>query len=209
MTLRARLALMGIATMLVTRLAAADPAFRTTPVAAGIRVEIDGSYAGAWYTVSRAIDPAGEWRALSTSDVLCMGACYAYDAAVEPGGTYWYRFDLSTPDGLVSFGPYATTIPVPAPIAAAVTPNPGSGPVRIDLQLAGASGSRVDTELALYDVRGRRVALIDRRTMTPGQRSVTWNGRLSDGREAPAGVYLLRFSALDGRAITVRLTRVR
>jgi hypothetical protein len=109
----------------------------------------------------------------------------------------------------VSFGPYAATIPVPPPIAARVTPNPGSGPVRIDLQLAGAAFVATATELALFDLTGRRIATIDRQTMSTGSRTVTWNGRLDDGRVAPAGLYLLRFSAADGNAITVRLARIR
>jgi hypothetical protein len=208
-TLRSRLALATFATMLVARLALANPAFVATPVDAGLRVEITGSYSGAWYTVSRASDPDGTWRTLSTSDVLCTGTCYAYDVAIEPGHTYWYRFDLDTANGRVSFGPYATTIPVPPRIAAAVTPNPGSGPVRIDLQLAGAAGTRVAAEVALFDLTGRRVATIDRQSMAPGSRTVTWNGRLSDGRIAPIGLYLLRFTAADGRAATVRVARIR
>ncbi len=139
MTLRSRLTLAALATVLVVGVAAADPAFHVTPLESGVRVEIEGSYPGAYYSVSRASDPDREWRTLSNGDVLCIGACYAYDMAVEPGRTYWYRFDLLTSAGAMSFGPYSMTIPVPPPIAASVTPNPGSGPVRIDLRLAGAA----------------------------------------------------------------------
>lgn len=209
MSLRSRFTLAAFATLLVARLAIADPEFRATPVESGLRVEIAGSYSGVWYSVARASDPAGEWRALSTGDVLCTGACYAYDLSAEPGGTYWYRFDLNTPAGLVSFGPYAATIPVPPPITASASPNPGSGPVRIDLQLAGTAATRIATEVALFDIHGRRVATIDRQARAPGQWAVTWNGRLDDGRPAPIGLYLLRFTAADGRATTLRLARVR
>jgi hypothetical protein len=209
--LRSRLALIALATVLAVRLAAADPAFRVTPLETGVRVEIEGSYSGALYSVSRATDPLGDYQRLSGSgDVLCIGACYAYDSAVLPGNTYWYRFDLRTADGMsVSFGPYSTTIPTPPPIAIKVTPNPGSGPVRIDLQLTRAALSSSETELALFDLTGRRVATIDRQTMGTGVRTVTWNGRLDDGRVAPAGLYLLRFSSGDGHAMTVRLARIR
>ena len=127
-----------------------------------------------------------------------------------PGQTYWYRFDLVTADGMnVRFGPYSATIPVPPPITARVTPNPGSGPVRIDLQLARAAVVATETELALFDLSGRRVATIDRQTMTTGSRSVAWNGRLDDGRVAPAGLYLLRFSSGNGQAISDAAGRVR
>ena len=209
--LRSRLALVAIATLLTVRLAAADPAFRLTQLETGVRVEIEGSYSGSMYSVSRANDRLGNYQRLSTAgDVLCVGACYAHDSAVLPGQTYWYRFDLTTADGMsVSFGPYAAVIPVPPAITARVTPNPGSGPVRIDLQLARAARVATETELALFDLTGRRVATIDRQTMTTGFRSVTWNGRLADGRVAPAGVYLLRFSSRDGQAITTRLARIR
>ena len=209
--LRSRLALVALATVLAVRLAAADPAFRVTQLETGVRVEIEGSYTGAMYSVSRANDRLGDYQRLSASgDVLCIGACYAHDSAVIPGQTYWYRFDLTTADGMsVSFGPYSATIPVPPAITARVTPNPGSGPVRIDLQLARAARIATETELALFDLAGRRVATIDRQTMTTGLRSVTWNGRLDDGRVAPAGLYLLRFRSGDGQAITTRLARIR
>ena len=209
--LRSRFVLAALATLLMVRLAAADPAFRLTQLETGVRVEIEGSYSGALYSVSRATDPIGDYQRLSGSgDVLCVGACYAFDSAVLPGQTYWYRFDLTTADGTsLSFGPYSATIPVPPAIAARITPNPGSGPVRIDLQLAGAARNATDTELALFDLTGRRVATIDRQTMTTGVRSVTWNGRLDDGRVAPAGLYLLRFSAGNGHTITLRMARIR
>jgi hypothetical protein len=209
--LRSRLALVALATLLAVRLAAAEPAFQLTQLETGVRVEIAGSYSGAMYSVWRAADPLGEYRRLAPAgDVLCIGACYAYDIAALPGNTYWYRFDLTTADGMsVSFGPYSATVPAPPPIAVKITPNPGSGPVRIDLQLARAARVTTETELALFDLTGRRVATIDRHRMGTGFRSVTWNGRLDDGRVAPAGLYMLRFSSGDGQAITMRLARIR
>jgi len=208
--MRIRPASVVLALALSARLASADPAFRATVREGALRVEIEGSYAGSTYTVSRALDAAGEYRPVSSTDALCTGQCYAYDLEVQPGGTYWYRFDLQPATGPpVRFGPYRATVPLPPPIAARVTPNPGAGAIRIDLALGGPAGAGVATELALFDLAGRRVAVLDRAVMSAGARSVTWNGRLADGRPAPAGSYLLRFRAADGRVFTTRLVRTR
>jgi len=49
-----------------------------------------------------------------------------------------------------------------------------------------------DVELAIYDVLGRRVALLAKGTMPAGQYSKKWEGRDDSGKNAGPGVYFLR-----------------
>ena len=51
-------------------------------------------------------------------------------------------------------------------------------------------------ELAVYDVSGRRVALLERGTVDAGEHRTEWHGRCNDGSPAATGVYFVRLRAL-------------
>jgi len=53
-------------------------------------------------------------------------------------------------------------------------------------------------ELAVYDVSGRRVALLESGTTDAGEHRAEWNGRCSDGSAAATGVYFMRLRTPDG-----------
>lgn len=67
-------------------------------------------------------------------------------------------------------------------------PNPfnPSTTIRYDLP----NDSRV--RLTVYDLMGRKVAVLRNETETAGYKSIIWNGRDSFGRQASAGMYFLR-----------------
>jgi hypothetical protein len=56
-------------------------------------------------------------------------------------------------------------------------------------------GGRV--RLSVYDVRGRRVALVVDRVESEGWRSVVWDGRDGAGHEVGSGTYFLRLEQGD------------
>jgi len=89
----------------------------------------------------------------------------------------------------------------PGPAAAvlhAPRPNPGNpiATVAFDLPAAGA------VSLAVFDLRGRRVATLVDGWRAAGRHRVTWAGRDAAGRRAGAGVYAVRLVA--GRAVRWR-----
>ena len=53
-------------------------------------------------------------------------------------------------------------------------------------------------QLAVYDLAGRRVALLVSGWLGEGIHKETWNGRDNAGRSAAAGQYLVRLKARDG-----------
>jgi hypothetical protein len=72
-------------------------------------------------------------------------------------------------------------------LALNVRPNPGvSHKISFVLPKSG------NVDLGVYDVLGRRVAVIASGVMEAGQYSRTWNGRQADGSKAGAGVYFYR-----------------
>src|SRR5439155_23471501 len=73
-----------------------------------------------------------------------------------------------------------------------VTPNPGSGPVRIGLTLAREASVQID----VFDLQGRHVASLAHGTLAAGAHVVEWSGRSM----AP-GIYLLDYRYPGGHQI--------
>jgi hypothetical protein len=85
---------------------------------------------------------------------------------------------------------------------AAPHPNPIAG----QTTFAFAVPVRARVELAVHDVRGRRVALVSREEVAAGRHTMTWNGRDRDGRPLPSGQYVARLR-VDGPGLRERLAR--
>ncbi|MCK5365144.1 MAG: hypothetical protein KAR22_19330, partial [Gammaproteobacteria bacterium] len=77
--------------------------------------------------------------------------------------------------------------------------------VRLDLPVSGAR----ECEVALFDLRGRRVALLHRGPLVgAGPHGFSWDGRDDGGRGVASGIYLARAVA-DGRMLTGKVVLVR
>lgn len=101
-------------------------------------------------------------------------------------------------------GTYAVTMNVNVTLAGLrPAPNPSAGKVRMAVDLARAQR----LELSVFDVTGRRVAVIHDGILPAGRHSFEWGGA-SAGAAAPRpGVYLVRMSASD-RTQVARIVRV-
>lgn len=122
------------------------------------------------------------------SDNTHMGFVFAFGAA----GTYPYfcRFhEGSNMRGVIVVSPPVSVGPGGARLGfvAGPEPNPTSSGVRFAYALATPGPVRAE----VYDVRGRRVALISNRAQSPGSHTGEWDGSTGAGR-ARAGVYYLR-----------------
>jgi hypothetical protein len=200
------------AALAATRPAAATPEFRLSYPGGVPRVEISGDWRHCHYAVWRAPAVQGTYAQISDTDVLCVGPCFVDDVGAVPGRTYYYRFDLTLPDGrAVTFGPYAATISreLARPLRPTLSPNPGRGPAQVTLFAAGTPGSPIGAEAALFDLQGRRVITLFRGNLVSGATRFTWDGRDTGGQELRAGVYLLRLNTVDGRQSIVPVVRSR
>ena len=83
-------------------------------------------------------------------------------------------------------------------------PNPFAQATTVEYALP----ERRAVTLAVYDVLGRRVAVLARGEQPAGFHQVQWDGRSADGGRVASGVYLLRLQA-GAYAATQRLTLVR
>ena len=65
-------------------------------------------------------------------------------------------------------------------------PNPFNGETTIRYKIPGSDA----VEIVIYDMAGREVIqLVDQQAVLPGEYSVTWNGRNSEGKDSSSGVY--------------------
>ena len=72
-----------------------------------------------------------------------------------------------------------------------VHPNPAQGPARFSYDLRTALPGPGDIRLEVFDATGRRVAALP--IVAPAG-TVTWDGRISGGTQAPPGIYFARLS---------------
>jgi hypothetical protein len=83
-------------------------------------------------------------------------------------------------------------------------PNPFGGQTTVEYALT----ERADVRLSVYDVMGRRVAMLAEGARPSGVHSVTWDGTSDGGQQLASGLYLIRLVA-DGQMATSRITLVR
>ncbi|MBM4129568.1 M28 family peptidase [bacterium] len=88
--------------------------------------------------------------------------------------------------------------------ALTAAPNPFNPRVSVTFALAEASVA----ELAVFDLAGRRLRVLQAGALAAGAHAFTWDGRDAGGRALPSGAYLCRLSLPQGEAAT-RLLLVR
>jgi hypothetical protein len=87
---------------------------------------------------------------------------------------------------------------------AAPSPNPASGSITARFGLA--RESRVS--LAIYDLAGRRVRVLEGGTLPAGEHAVTWDGRGDRGEALAGGLFFMRLQCGD-RMLTRPVVRIR
>ena len=85
-------------------------------------------------------------------------------------------------------------------------PNPFNPSTTLRFEVPGTGGAEVD--LAIFDLRGRRVAGLVHGRVPSGLRSVVWTGRTDGGQSVAAGTYFCRFRC-NGQVLTRSLSLVK
>jgi len=121
------------------------------------------------------------------------------DPDVEPSRTYWYRLVLRSSDGATWMrGPTGVRtgdrLAAHAQLLPPIEPRDG-GPVRIRYRLAGTPGAVLPVRLGIYDVRGRRVRLLEEGRHPAGESLELWDRRDDAGRGAARGLYIVRLES--------------
>lgn len=102
-------------------------------------------------------------------------------------GRFVYRYERG---GGTSVGP----APRPAPPVVTVAPNPASHRVAFVFDLATASHARLE----VYDLHGRRLAVVTDQTFHAGAHTLTWSGAGDGPIRHPTGTYIYRLTTSEG-----------
>jgi hypothetical protein len=131
---------------------------------------------------------AGSYEALDASPALAAGGEVAYSLYSRSAAEEWTP--LRTETLTVSPARFVTQLLAP-------NPNPFNPAVTIPFSLAEAGPLR----LAVYDLAGRRVALLVDGPGARGEQAVIWRGCDDAGRALPSGVY---FIGMEARGFSAR-----
>ncbi len=146
-------------------------------------------------------------------DVRVQTAGGAVDFTVENDRReQWYTFTVAEPVTDVQVDPdgwvlcevgYAGASAVPSPASGrpellGAAPNPFNPLTEVRFRLPAAMAARV----AVFDMAGRRVAVLADGVLAEGDHAVRWNGADAEGRGVASGTYYVRLSA--GGATQVR-----
>ncbi len=126
---------------------------------------------------------------------------YTYlDPSAEPGRVYFYRLeDVDASGRKTLHEPLRVSVTLPQRFVLHPNyPNPFNPLTRLRLEIPRAERVRVE----IFDVRGRRVRVLEDRTLEPGYHELLWDGRDEAGTDMPSGVYYCR--AVYGREVSVR-----
>jgi hypothetical protein len=104
---------------------------------------------------------------------------------------------------LVAIAPSDGSVAAPA-LAMRAYPNPFTQRTGLEIPVARTGDLRV----GIYDVRGRRVRVLERDLAPAGSAVLVWDGRDQSGADVPAGLYFAR-SSVGGRELGVRIVKTR
>ncbi len=144
-----------------------------------------------WYVAEIPAQPAGTQIEYYVTALDRTGRSAARP---RPAPAAVYRFSVE--------GPAATDAAIATPLGlalAAPAPNPFNPSTRVTFSLPEALATR----LSVFDAAGREVARLIDRTLPAGEHSIEWQGRMTGGRAAPSGIYLLVLEA-GGHRLTAR-----
>jgi hypothetical protein len=191
-----------------------------SPISIGSRVETmlgsPAQYVYSWDRLALSVygfplSPGGAVLASAAADdmdrdgtvelVVASGdsiTCYELNAADYGAAELWwpmFRHDRARTGCYGAIVP--TAVEGPGEATPAVTrirsihPNPFNPVATVSFDL----GKRARVQLSVYDVSGRRVAVLIDREMEAGAHEAVWNGRASDGRIVASGVYFCKLKA--------------
>jgi DNA-binding beta-propeller fold protein YncE len=144
-----------------------------------------------YFDVSRKDDSNAEWIRVNSTPVRGNGSYTWRDTSAPDGRTVEYRLEAVERDGARSVAGLLSVAVNRAEVRFGLAPrgpNPFRGGTAFTLGVREAG----PVSVAVYDAAGRLVRSLISQVLTTGRHELAWDGRVSDGREAPAGVFFVR-----------------
>jgi hypothetical protein len=137
------------------------------------------------------------YQVLLLATVLFLLNSAAAQARISHGYSGIFSLDTVTAVDDQDILPRSTMLTV-------IYPNPFNPRVTIGYELAEAGS----VELAIFDLRGRSIQVVESGSRPVGRHQVTWDGRDDEERAVPAGTYFCRLRT-PHKSQTKKLTLVR
>ena len=148
---------------------------------------------GAWMRVTLTATPVSD-------DFPWAGSAIA----TTSGGAFAGGETEDYPVTIVSSSAVGPPAPASQVLLAAVSPNPSRDGASVRYALPRAA----DVRLAIYDLAGRQVRVLESGPQGVGEHATRWDGRDASGAETPAGLYLVKLH-VEGRDLTRAMIRLR
>ncbi|MCU0638775.1 MAG: Ig-like domain-containing protein [Candidatus Krumholzibacteria bacterium] len=145
------------------------------------------------FAVNRAGEGGEPFEEIADAGIARDGMKFIFtDRDYIPGGSYRYRVDyFDGGERRVLFETEPVETP-PLPLSLAQNrPNPFNPSTEISFSLPRGGHAAVE----IFDVNGRRVAVLCDRVFGQGSHTVVWDGRGADGAAMSSGVYFYRLTA--------------
>ncbi len=153
--------------------------------------------------VQRAEVEAGPYATCSGPGLAPEASMRFEDASAPRDRTLWYRIALDGLDGSRSFSAPVRT-DADAWSTTLLAPAEQNGQVVMRYSV----GTRSEVRIAMYDVQGRLLRVLQQQRRDPGWYSCTWDGSNAQGVRLARGVYFVRLQA-GSEAITRKLALTR
>lgn len=139
---------------------------------------------------------SGPFRPIATQ-VTWDGPRLEVRDASAPDGTSAYRIQLRDEHGTRATVEESVVVPHRPLSLGPIRPNPFNPRATVEFRLPTAG----ELELAVFDVRGRRVVTLATGGSEAGTFVATWDGRDADGRESASGTYFFRLWTDAGQQV--------
>ena len=172
------------------------------------------------FNILRSEKRKGPFEQITTALILTQGNDsmskeYEFvDRNVESGKGYWYKIEVVNMNGEnLLMGPIYAKVEKESILPEGCIlfrnyPNPFNPKTTIQYHISQEAALR-PISLKIYNSLGEEVLTLVRRTQNPGNHSVDWNGRNSNGMEVPSGIYFYQLSS-GGEVIgTKRMLKVK
>ncbi len=183
----------------VTPIDVTDFAVRTTTLGAQLDWQLARAAANELLgvTVQRAAAREGPYEDRTTEPLQPATSMSWTDTELPRGGPLWYRLRLIAIDG-------ATSLAGPLEVHSSAWRTSLEPPLvredRVVIRYSVGPAPR-HVQLSVFDVRGRRVRILERGMHDVGSFETRWDGQSDDGTRLARGVYVVRLTAANHSAI--------
>jgi hypothetical protein len=162
--------------------------------------------AEAEFFVSRAEDAAGNFSEVKDPTIEKDGLSFAFiDGTAVPGKSYIYKVEVSDEAGRRELFTTSVVEMPSLPLSLAQNhPNPFNPSTTISYYLP----QSCDVRLEVFDVAGKRIAVLVEGKQDAGDRIAVWNGSNATGSAVSSGIYFYRLTA-GKEAITKKMILIR